>query len=73
MAQILVTVPQEPITLNFFFLISLKLEIVLNNKEFTSGFVYTLFDRTNSIDSDNEELLKQRIDDIRKNDPYIYR
>ncbi len=45
----------------------------LNNKEFTSGFVYTLFDRTNSIDSDDEELLKQRIDDIRKNDPYIYR
>ncbi len=44
----------------------------LNNKEFTSGFIYTLFDKNRTRDID-EELLKQRIDDIRTNDPYIYR
>jgi len=44
----------------------------LNNKEFTSGFIYTLFDKNPTRDID-EELLKQRIDDIRTNDPYIYR
>ena len=44
----------------------------LNNKEFTSGFIYTLFDK-NPMRNMDEELLKQRIDDIRTNDPYIYR
>ena len=45
----------------------------LNSKEFTSGFIYTLFDKTDNLDAEEEEMLKQRIDDIRKNDPYIYR
>lgn len=45
----------------------------LNSKEFTSGFIYTLFDKTDDLNAEDEEILKQRIDDIRKNDPYIYR
>lgn len=39
----------------------------LNNKEFTSGFIYTLFDKTDKLD------VEDHINDIRKKDPYIYR
>ena len=47
----------------------------LNKKSFTSGFIYFLIDKTETYLEHlrDERLLKERVNQIREEDPFIYR